>query len=487
MNHASQVRLSHHSRFCRNPLSQVLGLCFVAIACWGFGVDGLSAATYYVAPSGNDTNAGTLEAPWKTIGKAFGMLHAGDTLLIRGGVYRESVTVSINGTAESPITVKNYPGETPIVDGSLPVTGWTVCQTGDSGLTRLGTTNPHYGSIYVAQVPKTVAGNAVDLVLYENGERLQIACEPSQSNPIYDEVDEFRPLRNEGGNWNQTAYMVDSTYLTQADDYWNGAGVRVWSHAASNWVITSTVGDFIASQHKIVFSPALANPLSEGSKPDGYLLVNHPMILDQPGEYYVVADSSTYRIYLWPRNASYLTSGISVLDDSKPPAVFLATATTSGNYLTIDGLTVRNAKTAFEWVKWSGSSNYKNVTIKNCTIQTINGSGFYMQYCDGAVVDNCQISKSSGGYGVMFGVSNNAIVRNCTVDTVEKTGIYFAGNHTSQIIKNRVGNTGTHGNGITTYDLCGHPGGQQHRDHAARFDHDAEFVEPDLLQQHSLQ
>ena len=76
--------------------------------------------TYYVAPTGNDANAGTLAAPFKTINKGARVLLKGDTLLVRGGVYNENVYIYANGGFASgepnnPITVKAYPGETPVV------------------------------------------------------------------------------------------------------------------------------------------------------------------------------------------------------------------------------------------------------------------------------------------------------------------------------------------------------------------------------------
>ncbi len=46
-----------------------------------------SAATYYVATTGNDANSGTLASPWRTIQKAANTMSAGDTVLIRGGTY----------------------------------------------------------------------------------------------------------------------------------------------------------------------------------------------------------------------------------------------------------------------------------------------------------------------------------------------------------------------------------------------------------------
>ena len=84
------------------------------------------AATYYVATTGNDNNSGTsIDAPLKTIQKAMNKAVAGDTVLVRGGTYREQVEATVAGTATSPINVFAYPGEVPVIKGSDVVTGWT--------------------------------------------------------------------------------------------------------------------------------------------------------------------------------------------------------------------------------------------------------------------------------------------------------------------------------------------------------------------------
>ncbi|MFO0754189.1 MAG: right-handed parallel beta-helix repeat-containing protein [Thermodesulfovibrionales bacterium] len=77
------------------------------------------AAEYYVAPSGSDSNPGTLSQPWKTVKKAAGTLRAGDTAYFRAGTYQEyNVTFSNSGSSGSPITLKGYPGETAVIDGA---------------------------------------------------------------------------------------------------------------------------------------------------------------------------------------------------------------------------------------------------------------------------------------------------------------------------------------------------------------------------------
>jgi hypothetical protein len=58
-----------------------------------------SAATYYIATTGSDSNPGTLSQPWRTIGKANSTLQAGDTVYIRAGTYNESISLMLSGNA----------------------------------------------------------------------------------------------------------------------------------------------------------------------------------------------------------------------------------------------------------------------------------------------------------------------------------------------------------------------------------------------------
>ena len=74
------------------------------------------AATYYVATSGYDSNAGTLSSPFKTIQKGIDVLQPGDTCYVRGGTYNEGLVLKQSGTSSARLTVKNYNGETVTVN-----------------------------------------------------------------------------------------------------------------------------------------------------------------------------------------------------------------------------------------------------------------------------------------------------------------------------------------------------------------------------------
>jgi hypothetical protein len=89
------------------------------ILCITFNLS-FSQATYYVSLNGNDANIGSQSQPWRTIKNSIPKLSPSDILLIREGTYHEqNINIAISGTANAPITIKNFPGEHPVIDGSI--------------------------------------------------------------------------------------------------------------------------------------------------------------------------------------------------------------------------------------------------------------------------------------------------------------------------------------------------------------------------------
>lgn len=83
-------------------------------------------AACHVAPWGDDTNDGTESAPYRTIQRAADVIEPGQSCVIRGGRYRESVTLTRSGAPGQPITLMAAPGEEVVIDGTDPVdTAWT--------------------------------------------------------------------------------------------------------------------------------------------------------------------------------------------------------------------------------------------------------------------------------------------------------------------------------------------------------------------------
>jgi hypothetical protein len=70
---------------------------------------------FYVATTGSDAAPGTAEAPWRTVQKALDTLQAGQIAFVRAGTYRENLVMHRAGTARAPITIRNQPGERPVL------------------------------------------------------------------------------------------------------------------------------------------------------------------------------------------------------------------------------------------------------------------------------------------------------------------------------------------------------------------------------------
>ncbi len=113
-------------------------LCFLAF-CLLLQLRTLSATNYYVSPTGADSNEGTnLTAPFRTVGYALQRAAYGDTILLRGGIYREPI-VSFNNPQlalanlkhssaswTNMLTIRSYAtNEKPTIKGSLLVNHWT--------------------------------------------------------------------------------------------------------------------------------------------------------------------------------------------------------------------------------------------------------------------------------------------------------------------------------------------------------------------------
>lgn len=104
------------------------GIAFCAAQAFG--------SVYYVAPNGNDKNAGTKDKPFASLNKANAVVNAGDTVWIRGGTYLHTDTnyvkndnmfagihLTKSGSSDNKrIHYLAYPGEKPVIDFSkMPI------------------------------------------------------------------------------------------------------------------------------------------------------------------------------------------------------------------------------------------------------------------------------------------------------------------------------------------------------------------------------
>jgi hypothetical protein len=75
--------------------------------------------TYYVASHGCDDNCGFApDRPLRTIQQAANRVNVGDTVIVGGGTYRETVRIRATGSPAAPISFRGRPGELVMLDGA---------------------------------------------------------------------------------------------------------------------------------------------------------------------------------------------------------------------------------------------------------------------------------------------------------------------------------------------------------------------------------
>jgi hypothetical protein len=138
---------------------------------WLLAMASAQATTYYVSPTGSDSNAGTIDKPFHGFQKGADVAVAGDTVYFRGGTYSyagqgsgtaaEGVLLTKSGSSDTKrIYFWAYPNEKPIFDFSQ----LTLSKTATCGGIRLNNANwLYFKGLEIEGVPEpgTVANNGI--------------------------------------------------------------------------------------------------------------------------------------------------------------------------------------------------------------------------------------------------------------------------------------------------------------------------------------
>lgn len=155
---------------------------------------------------GHDKNDGTKERPWRTIQHALTKLKPGDTLLLRGGVYFESIDVKLQGADKKPITIRSMVGELAIIDGGFrefqenPAQAWEPVSGGAKDEFRSTKTYPEIAKGGRRGV--ALLGNFADSMVPLHGYRF--VKDFRSDNPYWNfanKLDENAKLYNGPGVW----------------------------------------------------------------------------------------------------------------------------------------------------------------------------------------------------------------------------------------------------------------------------------------------
>ena len=418
----------------------------------------LEAATYYVSTTGNDTAGnGSVNSPWRTITKGQSMLSPGDTLYVRGGTYYESVTITVQGTYGNPVTIRAYPGETPVLDGRSIITGWTQCTANEPGLTVAGKTNINAASIYKVTIDTSnLITSELWRMLYEDGTHSFLCRWPEQSQGYGLDPEEFQDVPNESVG--TLASLKDNTFLnpnttdtiwypyikdltaTQLQSYWNGSYIQIWFKSGGN---TTGYYSITGYDDNEIFTGTLKRELLSDDK---YCFCRHPHLVNKSGKFYFaprVGNNQT--CYFWPRNTANLTNKITLATKSK--GIYAS----NRDYVVIDGLKV----VGFEDVGIHFiNSTSTHPIIKNCIVEDCGKSGIYIQNAADVVIDTCTVNRV-GDRGIFVNGGIDCVIKNSTTRDNRGTCISMYVVDNGQIIDNTIYDArGVHVNGVSCYLGC---------------------------------
>lgn len=332
------------------------------------------ATTFYLSPSGSDSNSGTsMSAPWQTIAKlnaSAAMLNAGDTVFFeRGGVYYGGIVATRSGTSSMPITYTAYgTGDAPVITGLSEITSWT----------SLG------GNRYQATIPDSVA--SVNVVLVDD------VLAPIARYPRLDAPN--------GGylNWdtNSGSTSITDADLASAPNFAGGEVVMRLRH----WILNrGTITTH--SGNTLQFTPFPGSATDSLDNRFGYFIQNHVNALAAAGDWASPAGSHVLTVYAasTPTNVRAAT----VTD------LFLANGQ---DYLVVDGLTFEGANE-----RGIASQYADGFTVRNCTVRytakaAIEGRSVnHILFEDNVITDNLNNGIMANGNS-----ATDAVIRGNTVD-----------------------------------------------------------------------
>ncbi len=105
--------------FRRHAFFLALAIMAGALLLAATALAGPAAATFFVAPDGNDGNPGSSAAPWQTLQHAVDTAAPGDTIEVRAGTYA-GARIERSGTAQAWLTLRAATGQVVIIDRPGP-------------------------------------------------------------------------------------------------------------------------------------------------------------------------------------------------------------------------------------------------------------------------------------------------------------------------------------------------------------------------------
>jgi len=245
-------------------------------------------ATYYIAPTGNDSNVGAISSPWATLNKAWTVIKAGDTVYLRGGTYAFNAQQRLtgkNGASGTPINIWAYPNETPILSksGSYPAT-FGIFFTGNyfhwKGIEIAGYTQPSESVLsYAIRVENSsyntfenlkVHGNGCGMTIVNNGYTLHSTGNLVLNCDFYENQD---PLTTGDPYGNSDGLSI--AWITHPEDINTVKGCRFWWNSDDGIDMFSNDGQVVIENCQSFYNGYIPKTFTTAGDGIGYKFGNN--------------------------------------------------------------------------------------------------------------------------------------------------------------------------------------------------------------------
>ena len=345
-------------------------LAFLCVLCSLTDFSWAQSVQYFIAPDGQDGNAGTLEKPFATLERARDVVrqakqrqgHLIDTVIIwlRKGVYQLDSSFTVDsrdaGLPGAPVVYRAYPGEKVILRGGIEIPSSAFQPVKDRSVLRrmvksarshirqadlqsLGVEN--YGEVFSRGMGIPVKPYPMEL--FFNEQLMQVARWPNEGYVEYGRVTEvgsiprYRNMTIAPGGIPVDPDNPPPQYAPHINDTSNRPGSLIylntrparWTKAEEVWLFgywnkrwasqTLKIKSIDTRKKEITF----AQPHHYGLKDKGiFYAFNLLEEIDKPGEYHI--DRHTGKLYFWP--PSDIRQGLAVVSLIDTPLILLKNA-----------------------------------------------------------------------------------------------------------------------------------------------------------------
>jgi hypothetical protein len=419
------------------------------------------AKTYYVdIAKGSDDNDGlSVEKPFKTIGRAAGIMRPGSKCLIRQGVYRETVAPVFTGVSGSPLTFEAYQNEEVYINACEIVSGWSA----DNGKVHKAAMNWDMGrglnQVFI-DGKMLIEARCPNLPYNKRylGDPFYTASQGCYANPVQDDgttsvglkgytrffyPDSVGRAQRAGSQYVPAIFSVEgvaSCFGGTAVDFFKGANIFVHGPArAQTGIVTASTADgngYSVSDPQWLWGQGFKWFSVSGIKnlldsPAEWALENKTLYLwapdgDNPGTHVIEAKSRELVFDLRAKSHIVLRElkffgGAILMEEANNCRIEKCHSRYGAHYTLAGGSSIG----ASIWM--SGNNN----TIKQSSVRYSAGAGIRLRSGDGFRVNQCIITHcdyaANYAAGVSVGNTKNVTIDSCTFSHMGRSSIDMSG------------------------------------------------------------